>query len=313
MFWSPLQKGDLIDVVVPAWPSSPSHLKQGVAFLKSHGFAVRLQKNIFQKTLSKSSHWPGDLASRLQGLQTAFFSKDSQAILCLRGGSGSLHLLPTLLKWKKPKKCKPFIGLSDISLLHYFINIQWNWPSLHGTMLSHLGDPDCVSKVKKDFLKVLQGQITTLHYKNLKPLNKKAQTTKKVQGQVIGGNLTTLQSLIGTPLTLKTKGKILFLEEVNERGYRIDRMLHHLKWAGCFKGVKAIVLGRFLGGKEPSGPCLTPYVLTDFFASFQVPVWKGLPCGHGKKQNILPFNTYCVVQAALEGWDMLCQTGVQKT
>ena len=312
MFWEPLQRGDLIDIVAPAWPYPPSDYKKAMNFSIDNFFEFRMQhKGSFELDGHKSPNGCMDVDSRADGLERAFYSEDSKAILCLRGGYGCMHLLPILSQWKKPKKCKPLIGFSDISILHYFVNKKWHWPSLHGPMLPHLTNPLRSSKDKKELFNVLQGKTSTLHYQNLTPLNLLAKRTKKIKGQLIGGNLTTLQTLIGMPLPLQTKDKILFLEEVNEPGYKIDRILFHLDFAGAFKGVKAIVLGQFLKGQTLASSHHALEVLKSFFYSFEKPVYRGLPCGHGKRQRVLPLNTDCILQRRAKEWEMICQTGIK--
>ena len=302
-FWKILQKGDLIDVVAPTWPTSLSEMKKGILFLEKQGFTVRLQKDILKKDFIYAS----SLQSRCEGFKQAVFAKDSKAILCLRGGYGCLHLLPSLMRWKKPKTCKVLIGSSDISILHYFVNQKWNWPSLHGPMLSRFGNTKQPLKEKREFVGVLKGKIPTLHYKKLKPVNASAKKVQTIKAPVLGGNLMTLQSMVGTKLPITTRNKILFLEEVGERGYRVDRMLHHFLLAGVFQGVKAIVLGDFLHSKEHQ--ILMSHTLLRFFSTLKCPVFKGLSCGHGSFQEFLPFNTSCTLRSSTKGAEMLCHTG----
>ena len=298
-----LQKGDLIDVVAPAWPTSLLEMNKGIRFLEKQGFTVRLQKDILKKDFIYAS----SLKSRREGLKQAIFAKDSKAILCLRGGYGCLHLLPSLMRWKKPRNCKVLIGSSDISILHYFVNQKWSWPSLHGPMLSRLDNANQPLKEKREFIKVLEGKTPTLHYKNLKPLNASARKVQTVKASIIGGNLMTLQSMVGTKLPIKARNKILFLEEVGERAYRVDRMLHHFLLTGVFQGVRAIVLGDFLHSKEHQ--ILMSHTLLRFFSCLKCPVFKSLPCGHGPFQRFLPFNTSCTLRSNTRGAEMFCHTG----
>ena len=304
-FWKALQRGDMIDVVAPAWPTSLSEMQKGIDFFKKQGFTIRLQKNILKKDFIYAS----GLKSRQEGLKQAIFAKDSKAILCLRGGYGSLHLLPLLMKLKKPKTCKVLIGSSDISVLHYFVNQKWNWPSLHGPMLFRLGDTNQPIKEKREFVKVLKGKTSTLHYKSLKPVNAAAKKAQTIKAPIIGGNLMTLQSMIGTKLSVKAKDKILFLEEVGERAYRVDRILHHFLLSRVFLGVKAVVLGDFLQSDEHQ--VLMSHTLLRFFSSLKCPVFKGLPCGHGSLQRLLPLNTSCTLRSSKKGAEMLCHTGAK--
>jgi muramoyltetrapeptide carboxypeptidase len=122
------------------------------------------------------------------------------------------------------------------------------------------------------------------------PMNTQAQKITTLSGRVVGGNLTIVQTSLGTPWQLKVKDKILFFEEVNERGYRIDRILTHLQQAQFFNGVKAVLLGDFVKGEEPDGTTLIWEVLNRFAANSPFSVFKLPGCGHGRQNYPIPFN-----------------------
>ena len=138
----------------------------------------------------------------------------------------------------------------------------------------------------------------SVHYK-LKPLNSVAKKSKKMKGSVVGGNLVTLQSSLGTSFELQSKGKILFFEDIGERAYRGSRILEHMGQLNFFKGARAVVLGQFTGGREPQGKSLVPELLKTFAQSQKIPIFSGLKAGHGKNQHPVPLNTQAELQCGL--------------
>src|SRR5262249_21726067 len=142
---------------------------------------------------------------------------------------------------------------------------------------------------------VVFGERNSVEFKDLQPRNSAAQKARSIRGTTMGGNLTVIQSLIGTGFLPSLKGSILFFEDVDERGYRLDRMFVHLAQAGIFNGVKAIVLGQFTGGNEPmpkgsDSPVKNhvPWAIENLAESQKIPVFSGIPVGHGPLQWPLP-------------------------
>ncbi len=282
----PLMPGDLIDVVAPASRCALSDVRAGAEVLESWGYRVRIPQRMYG---------PHPLFSncdkmRLEHLTKALFSRESKAVWCVRGGYGSMRLLPELKKLKAPK-AKIFIGMSDITSLNLFFQEHWGWPVYHGTMLASLAKT--TSAVQKELRDFLSGDLTHITFKNLKAMNSKAKKSGVIRSEIVGGNLMTLQSSLGTPYALKASRKILFFEEVGERGYRVDRMLSHLQQAGALKNIKAILIGQMIGGAEATGQMVWKSVLADFAKASQVPVISDLPCGHGNFQRVLPLGARC--------------------
>ncbi len=133
--WPKLKPGDVVDVVAPGWKCSPKDLKLALEELKSWQLTPRVPKNIF----AKESLFSNSDQERFMQLKRALLAKDSQAVWCLRGGYGSIRLIPYLAKLKKPSFCKAFLGLSDITSLHLFLNQYWNWSTIHGPLLERHG------------------------------------------------------------------------------------------------------------------------------------------------------------------------------
>jgi len=202
--------------------------------------------------------------------------------------------IPHLIKLKPPKRPKLFVGFSDITSLHLFLSQSWGWPVIHGRTISQLS---IALKQTKDraFLKdLIFGRKESKTFKNLVPLNKSATQALSLSGVITGGNLRMIQSSLGTPWEIRPKGKILFIEDVSERGYSLDRMFEQLIQARLFDNrIKAIIFGDFTDGKEKNGNDLTSDALLRFASRVPYPVLKGLPAGHGEINYPVPFNVNC--------------------
>lgn len=309
--WQALKAGDTIDVVAPGFRSTDAEIQAGVKFLEGWGLRPRLPRDLFGEDVLSSN---SDI-KRLKHLETALSSKSSQAIWCLRGGYGAIRLVPELMKIKKPLMVKPLLGISDVTTLQLFLEMKWKWPSLQAPLLDRLGrviDPNVaqgrpipIQSQIEELKQILFGEKLELRHQGLKQLGKASQIksllSKKarspwVEGSVTGGNLLTFASANGTAIHPTTDGKILYFEDVGERGYRVDRWLVQLVQAGVIsKKTNAIIFGEFIEGDEKNGESLVPNVLSRFAetAAFEmgVPVFTGLQSGHGVNQRVVPLGT----------------------
>jgi muramoyltetrapeptide carboxypeptidase len=233
---------------------------------------------------------------RFEHLKNALFNETSDAIWCVRGGYGCTRLLPALAKLTPPKRQKLLIGCSDITALHIFLQQQWGWATLHApgakqAALGEISDADILA-VKNFLLQDAQSQNDNLLFNYpLVPLNTPAQKFIQITSTITGGNLCLIQASIGTFWQINPRHKILFLEEVNERGYRIDRMLTHLQQAGILEGLDSLLLGDFIGGEEPSGKSLVEPVLQRFADSCPYPVLRCRGIGHGFENHPMMLGT----------------------
>lgn len=303
--WRSLEKGDVVDLVAPGWACTRDELKLAVELLKSWGLRPRYPKKIFGRHLLCAN---SDI-NRLEYLREALLSPTSKAVWCLRGGYGSARLMPELLKLKPPERAKLLVGFSDITVLHTWLVQKWQWSVLHGALLDRLGRRDLPKNIIKETKDVVFGKLKQVEFRGLKPLNKEARQKGSIVGAVVGGNLTMVETTIGTPWELNTKNKILFVEDVGERGYRVDRMLQHLFHAELFDRVRALVFGRFTKCAEASGRDLVPAVLREFALQLDIPVFRGLQCGHGDKQRPLPLGTNATVVKGVTSGTLICPTG----
>jgi muramoyltetrapeptide carboxypeptidase len=285
--WQPLKVGDTVDIIAPGFSISDEQLKAAVDFVKNLGLKPRVPDDIFGPDVICSQ----TDAIRLKHLKNAFTAKDSKAIWCLRGGYGAIRIIEDFAKLKKPKINKLFIGYSDATTIHNFLNQFWHFSTLHGPLLDRLGKHTLSLEQVNEMVDVVFGNRTNIEHKNLKPLNAAARKKLKILAPVVGGNLAVTVTHLGTKFARPPKGQILFFEDIGERGYRVDRMLQQLSMAGYFRGVKAILLGEFIGCEESSGESYVPRVLERFASTQKIPVLSGIEAGHGSLQRPLPLLT----------------------
>ena len=308
---------EFIDIVAPGSAVSDKELSSSLSFVKDMGQRLDLSwtPRIFMDDSKKStSSFCSDTATlRYQFFKKALLSEHSQIIWCLRGGYGSFHLLPFLDKMEKPLVRKILMGYSDTTALHYFLNQKWNWPSLHISGLEELSKKNALLRVDRstkdvaqasqknsqgqksteinDLIQVLQGKL--LEFKGFEPLNQMALEEGQITSYMLGGNLATLVSLVGSSFFKPPQKGILFLEDVNERGYQVDRLLSQLKFARFFDNIEAVVFGNFIGGEEPDGSFQWKVAQQNLANELSIPVLRGLNCGHGVGVRPLPLYTSC--------------------
>ena len=250
---------------------------------------LKFKNNFIEKSyifLSNSDEY------RFNTLYSELYSHDKNTIIWeLRGGYGSARLIDKLLKLQKPLEEKIFIGYSDITALHLFLSQHWGWKTIHGSVLSEFlkydKDPGNLLKIANIILK----KDTTLKISELKPMNKLAEDVSNITGKLTGGNLTIVQTSLGTPWQIETKDKILFLEDIGEKSFRIDRSLNHMKQAGIFNEVEAIVFGEFTNSDEYINDTLKQFAL-----SINVPIYKTNKFGHGYSNYPLVYNADAVIE-----------------
>lgn len=293
----PLVPNDLIEIIAPGSSAPLENLVKGADVLRSWGFQVQYDENILKPDL----YLANSDKYRFEAFKKAMNNPKVKAVWCLRGGYGAIRLLPAIQKMAVPKKKKLLIGYSDVTSLHNVINQKWKWPSLHASLIDKLAS----GKLSPKNLKELQSSVFEkdhiVEFENLIPLNTAAKKKKVIKSQIVGGTLMVVASSAGTPSQLKAKGKILFLEEIAERAYRIDRCLYQLLQSGIFKDVAAVVFGDFINCQESDGKDLVPQTLENFFRDLKIPAFKGMQAGHGENQRPLFFNTQTILTCGSTG------------
>lgn len=302
-----LKPNDIIDIIAPGFTPNSASVKNALELLRSWGFRPRMPQDLL---VEHFLHANTD-EKRFLHFKNAILAKDSRFIWCLRGGYGSNRLWPYLLKMKKPTQKKIIIGLSDCTSLQHFASQFWKWPCIHGAHLDRLGQEDRNEQTTNELKDLLEGKTRVTDFKNLKPLNDRARKIKKINSQVIGGNLVTLQSSIGTKTEIKLDKKILFLEEIGERAYRIDRVLVHFKQSGLLDKAAAIVFGEFYKCEEKDGKKLYLDVIDRFASEVKIPLFFGVETGHGEIQRPLFMSTPATLYGGALG-HLHVESGVEK-
>lgn len=301
-----------LSVIAPSFKISDQDYQKTLKLLADLGLPYALSTPLFEKGLCAASE-----TKRWTDLKQSLTDSHSNVVWCLRGGYGALHLLPQLLKLKSPVDFKAsslvtmsdrddgfklLIGFSDITVIHYFLNQVWGWPSLHYRHLNSFIKDQSVKQGLKDFKKTLKALSVSdkQTFKGLKAFNEKAKKVKTIKAPIVGGNLITLQSMIGSGIPLP-KNQILFLEEIDEPIYKIDRALTQLQQAGWLKGVKAIVLGSFTHHNLEVQKQTRVYLQKEL-EKLNVPVFGFLPCGHMEKQKPLFLGTVSQITKVGQGF-----------
>ena len=279
---SALQPGDTVAIVAPAGPIMARDLfENGVATLERLGFRVRFDDRIFQSV----RYLAGSDADRAEELMRVIQDPSVQAIVALRGGYGCARLIPLLDEKRLRTHPKIFMGFSDLTTLHLLFN-SWGWCTFHGPMAATATMAEMSAEQSQHLLSLWTDPdyLPALHFAELE-----TWVPGVAEGILTGGCLSLVVASLGTAYEIETKGKILFLEDVGEPVYRIDRMLTHLHLAGKLEAAAGILLGRFIDcePEERLGYAVTD-VLQDVLSGFDIPILANFPAGHVRDNWTLP-------------------------
>lgn len=287
-----LKPGDSVDIIAPASRCTDQQLIALKELLESWQLTCHIPSNIFGDDLFCAN--TDDI--RLSHLVHALTNTETKAVFCARGGYGSMRLIPMLSKIVPPLQTKLFVGMSDITALHLFLKQQWKWPTIHGASAPDRFSPESILALKS----LLFSDNKKTAFSGIKPLNQAALKSHVIESCVIGGNLSLVQAGIGSAWQLDGRKKIILLEDTDERGYRIDRMLQHLMQAGIFKDAAAIIFGDFIKGLEPNGTSLIQQALDRFAQSSSIPVVQIKGIGHDYINFPIPLGTAATLKLGNE-------------
>ena len=273
-----LKKGDTVAIVAPSGvlKNYNAYILKAKELLKSWELEVVIGKNVF----NDNGHFAGTDNQRSADFQLALDDKAIKAIWCARGGYGAMRVIDNLNFEKYKENPKWIIGYSDITAIHNDLHNNKS-ESIHGIMCKSLEKIDVDNNESISLLKkTLFGE--KLSY-TIEGNNYNIEGNSN--GQLIGGNLTLLHCLLGSESSIDTNGKILFIEDLGEYLYHIDRMLISLKRAGYFDNCKGLIVGDFTDMRKnttPFGRNLKELIL-DIVREYDFPVSFGFPAGHGEK------------------------------
>jgi len=267
----------IIDLIATGSGKDPEQLERAITLIEDLGFIPRASITIF----GEHPLYSNTDQQRLENLTDALYAEDSDIIWCLGGGSGTIRLLPHLYDLTPPTKHKMIIGLSDVTALLIFLSQKWGWQVVHAPPAGYPALNKLTPEALEAIVQLIQGRTKALCYGDLLPLNSTAQKDQVIEGLLTGGNMSLIEYSLGTPWQIETQNRILFFEDTNEEAYRIAERLEHLRQAGIFKNVKAILFGGFSHTeKEKNKPDLVDFVLKDFAENIEIPCFSNLPVGH---------------------------------
>ena len=287
-----LKSGDSVEIIAPASRCTDQQLVAIKALLESWQLHCIVSNDIFGEDILCAN----TDAIRFKHLEAALQNPETKAVICARGGYGSMRLIPELTKVVPPEFAKIFVGMSDTTALQLFLQQQWQWPTIHGAPALDKFSPESIAAIKS----ILFGEVKQVEFTELQPLNKLAEKNQVIKSSVTGGNLCLVQTSVGTSWQIDGRNKIILLEEIGERGYRVDRMLEQLRQANIFKEAAAILFGDFIEGKEPDGTSLIEPVLKRFAGHCEIPVVQVKGIGHGYVNFPIPLGTASTLQLGSE-------------
>lgn len=286
-----LQKGDIVGLISP---SSATAERIQFQFAQEALEALGLQVKLGENLKNRRGHLAGTDSERAADLNGMFSDKEVKAIICIRGGSGAARILPMIDFALIKKNPKPLIGYSDITALHNAIHAKTGLITFHGPNGSGSWNSFNVNQFESLFFNQEQILFKNEQIKGddlvLKQNRIQTITPGKVSGKILGGNLTVLTALSGTPYLPDFKNSILFLEDIGEEPYKLDRMFSTLKLNGTLEKIKGFIFGQ-CSDCNPSGgygSLTLDDILDDYILPLGIPAYKGAMIGHLPKQFIIP-------------------------
>lgn len=283
-----LRPGDPVALIAPASPFDRDSFAAGLTQL-ARRYDVRYTEGVF----ARERYLAGPDHRRLTELQQALTDQGTRAVFCARGGYGVTRILKSLaadLPTRTTLPPKLLVGFSDITAAHALLQAR-SWVSIHGPVMTQLGRLE-TSALERLFA-LLESPLEPAPLTGLAGYG-----SGSAEGVLVGGNLSVLASLCGTPFMPPLAGAILLLEDVGEKPYRLDRLWTQLSLAGVFQQVRGIALGEFVDCEVPGADYASHDVLRELATSTGLPCVAGLPIGHGKVNEAVALGTRVRIDAS---------------
>jgi len=302
-----LRAGDRIAIVAPASAFQRDEFDKGVLEIERLGFEPVFQESVFAR---HGGYLSGTADIRAQAFVEAWRDPSVKALVAVRGGFGSVHMLPLLDKEDLRRTPKAFIGYSDLTTVLVYLTTLHGIVSFHGPMLDRRLGRGEEGYDRDSFVRALTRSepLGELRAATLETFRK-----GEAAGPLMGGTLAQLVASLGTPYAFNPPaGHVLFLEDAGERPYRLDRMVTQLRLAGVLNAASAVVLGEFTGCDEPRGDPSAKDVLADVLKDVHGPVVYGFPSGHTAAPFMtLPFGVQTRVVANGQPRVIIEEAGVE--
>jgi muramoyltetrapeptide carboxypeptidase len=304
-----LRRGDAIGVVAPAGPVDRERMERALTRVRERGFRIKTYGDIYRSR----GYLAGGDEARAAELMAAFADPETAAVWCARGGYGVVRILDRIDFDVIARYPKVFVGFSDITLLHIAIQQQTGLLTFHAPNLQDgFGKPDEMPAANEAALwravlasdeQQQDGSAAdhgyTYDFGEVENVDLQPLCLGVATGTLIGGNLAVMCGLVGTPFEVETAGRILFLEDISERAYRVDRYLSQLKLAGKLAMVAGVLLGTFSyeEGEKADKQSDIHAVFKEYLGDLGVPVLAGFPAGHDRYNLALPMGALVKVDA----------------
>lgn len=286
-----LKKGDTIGIIAPASCTNYEKVLEAKKNIENMGYRVILGECTKKAWYS----YAGTDEERVKEINDFFKNKEIDAIICMRGGYGCNRLVELVDFQIIKENPKIFIGYSDITTLHMAINEKTGLVTFHGPMAVSNFLNGYNEETYRHFIEVLSVPQEKRELKNFSK-NLEIINGGKCQGKVVGGNLATLIATLGTEYDLDYNGKILFLEEIGEKTYKIDRFLNQLKKHGVLEKIEGVILGDFRNCPPDSEKDMSLLeVFYDYFRDLKKPVVFNFESGHSEPMLTLPLGALCEI------------------
>jgi len=289
-----LRSGATIGIVAPAGPNNEEKLQAGITYLQRRGYRTVVGMHVHDTY----GYLAGTDIARAADINEMFGRDDIDAIICSRGGYGAMRLLPLLDYQCIRANPKPFMGYSDITSLHLAFWKEAQLATFYGPMVSIDINDHMRPLVEQTMWQLLTEPSFTGELMYDRASNKPHAILPGIaEGVLVGGCMTLVDALLGTPWQLDCAGRILLLEDVDEEWHDIDRMLAHLAFAGIFRDATAIIMGEMVNVQNPdeSKPSLhLAELYRDYLSGLGKPVLVDFPGGHGQDMTTLPLG--CAVR-----------------
>jgi muramoyltetrapeptide carboxypeptidase len=276
-----LQKGDTIGIVCPAGYMAAEKVQTCINTLQDWGYTVKVGNTVGSNS---ATYFSGTDDERLADFQQMLDDDEVKAVLCGRGGYGMGRIIDRVDFRKFKKQPKWVIGYSDVTVFHSHLYSNYYISSLHSPMAAAFNDEGYKNEYVQSLRNAIEGK--KLKYTiPVHPFNRKGEAI----GELVGGNLALLTHLVGTDSDIKTRGRILFIEDIGEQLYNIDRMMHQLKRSGKLSRVAGLIIGGFTDMKDTDRPFgKTAYaIIYDLVKEYDYPVCFDFPVSHTDRNYAL--------------------------
>ena len=283
-----------IGLVSPAWIPIQNRLDAGIRYLESRGLHVKRGNNL-EKIYG---YFSGTDKERLADLHQMYSDPAVEMIICARGGWGGLRLVDHLDYDLIKKNPKPLVGYSDITTLQLAIWAKTGIPSYSGPMVGVEMGKGIHSFTEKHFWDQIFNNRADYEF-DFTATTSRIMVQGQATGTLLGGCLSLVSHLLGTPLSPDYHGAILFLEDVGEQPYKIDRYLAHLKQAGIFDKINGLILGEFIDCEDnDERSCSISEILNSYFSGAAFPVIQNFPYGHGEIKFSIPIGVKAILDTS---------------